>query len=346
MKIAASLLSLGFILVVLELACRFLPVNHGRVVPDINSDSPIVRFEPNATTHYSLGPFLKYSNKVKINNYGFVSNIDYNPDDPKPKIAIIGDSYIEALTVPWTETLQGRLNDEIDSHLFYSFGISGSPLSQYLAFARFAKEEFAPKSYVFLIIGNDFDESFYKYRPAPAFHYFTDPFDPQNPLELISYSPSFIKRIERRSRFGSYLRRNIKIQHRINVSAFPDEPKIPYTDLDKKISISNKATDHFIELLPKMTGKEAASIYFIIDGLRSTIYDPSSDQSYFESVRGYFIEKALSAGYNVIDLQPAFEQHFSRHRQLFNFEDDYHWNSLGHQIAAEEIGKTLDLSSK
>ena len=79
----------------------------------------------------------------------------------KPIIAVIGDSYVEALQVKNKDAFHAILDKGLSSHDVYPIGISGS-LSQYIAFSRYAAEQFSPKLFVFLIIENDFDESFKK----------------------------------------------------------------------------------------------------------------------------------------------------------------------------------------
>lgn len=53
----------------------------------------------------------------------------------------------------------------------YSFASSGSPLSQYLAYAELARDRFRPDALVVVVVGNDFDESLLEYNSAPGFHY-------------------------------------------------------------------------------------------------------------------------------------------------------------------------------
>lgn len=347
-KIALSLFSLASILLLFEMVCWLLPVNEFRFTQDVNQQSPVIAFKKNTSGFYSLGAFLENSNYVTINNYGFVSDINYDSASPEPKIAVIGDSYIEALTVTWSDTIQGKLNKELETHSTYSFGISGAPLSQYLAFARFAKEKFSPEAYVFLIISNDFDESFKEIKNAAGFHYFTDPLDNEDPLELVphSYSPSIPKRFAQQSRLACYLLKNLQLKSRLGDLFLRGGGISQIDNQEQRVAISNRATDYFLKLLPQMTEKDPSSVFLIVDAERARIYGHLSGKklTYFEQVRSYFIDQAEGAGYNIIDLQEAFAEHYASDKKMFNFENDYHWNSLGHEVATEKL--ILKLRSK
>ena len=72
-------------------------------------------------------------------------------------------------------THHGLLSKEVDGKgRVYSFGSSGAALSQYLAYAEFAKSEFHPMAMVFIVVGNDFDESLLKFKGKPGHHYFSE----------------------------------------------------------------------------------------------------------------------------------------------------------------------------
>ena len=51
---------------------------------------------------------------------------------------------------------------------------------------------------VFVIVGNDFDESLSKYKTGPGFHHFTETSDGALSLELYDYSPTSLRKIGKR----------------------------------------------------------------------------------------------------------------------------------------------------
>ena len=115
-------------------------------------------------------------------------------------LALTGDSYVEALMVPFWSSMTGRLTTRSTPGMrVYSFGTSSSALSNYLAYADFAAQRFRPQAMVFLNIGNDFDESLLRYKNDPGHSYFVK--NPQGGLTLqrIDYEPSLWRLMIRKS---------------------------------------------------------------------------------------------------------------------------------------------------
>ena len=54
-------------------------------------------------------------------------------------------------------------------------------------------------------------------------------------------------------------------------------------------------------------------------------------------MRRYVMEQARLRGFEVLDLQPRFVDHVSKHRRPMEFPTDNHWNALGHEVAEEAI---------
>ena len=96
-------------LLVFEIALRFLPVRGSLETQPVDAPHPILHFKPNNDVVFSLGWNFQIVNKMHVNNYGFVNDQDYDPRATSPLLAVIGDSYVEAVQVPYRETLHGRL---------------------------------------------------------------------------------------------------------------------------------------------------------------------------------------------------------------------------------------------
>ena len=64
------------------------------------------------------------------------------------------------------------------------------------------------------------------------------------------------------------------------------------------------------------------------------------DGSYHDVVRRYFMDRARAGGYEVIDMQPVFVDHYRSHEEPFNWTRDGHWNALGHGLCAEQVGSS------
>jgi hypothetical protein len=344
-------------LLALEIVLRFLPVNEGARAMPVNEAMPVPHFEPSRHFVWSKEWDFQIVNHVKTNNYGFINDQDYDPSVPTPLLAVIGDSFVEALMVPYRETLSGRLASHAgSSRRVYSFGASSAPLSTYLAFAQYAKAHFHPTALVVVVVGNDFDESLFKYKTEPGHHYFVRQPDGEMVLRRLDYVPTISREIARRSALFRYLALNTGTLARMNqwryAALTPASPSEGESQLsryvgntlatveDERVTDSKQAVDAFLEQLPAMAGVPPGRILFVVDGIRPYVYrldiQPPAG-SYFELMRRYFAGQARKAGYEVIDLHPLFAEHFQKHGRPFEYPTDGHWNSLGHQVSFEAV---------
>ncbi len=80
-------------------------------------------FAPNRDITYSAGWDLHRVIHHRINNAGFYNPVDYRGDGALPTLAVVGDSYVEAMMVDYASTCAGRLADDLgDSGRVYTFG--------------------------------------------------------------------------------------------------------------------------------------------------------------------------------------------------------------------------------
>ena len=71
--------------------------------------------------------------------------------------------------VPFPKTCAGRLAAEFNGTVrVYPFGVAGSPMSQYLAFAEYARDNFRPDGLVIVIVDNDYKQSGFLAAPFEA----------------------------------------------------------------------------------------------------------------------------------------------------------------------------------
>lgn len=335
----------------LEIGLRWFPVNEGLQVMPVNAESPIPHFTPNRASIWSRTWNFSVVNTIQTNNYGFISEQDYEPNAAAPVIALIGDSYIEAARLPWTQTAAARLQYLADGRArVYAFGMSGAPLSLYLRYAEFAANEFHPERLVILVVGNDFDESLLRYNARPGGYYFDEGQHGELELQRVDYSINVWRKVIRHSKLGMYLATNVALFHHLlnfadlfrgdaafvgNTAAVSDE---------QRIFESQRAVDAFLYQLPERSQLPPAHILLAIDGIRPQLYDDGRlaqvNDSYFAVMRRYFLEHARRAGFGVLDMQPVFQAQYQRHHQRFEFPDDAHWNALGHQVFAESVAQS------
>src|SRR5215204_7445009 len=205
--------SVGITLLAFEIVLRLLPVAWSPPVVPPTAANPIQRYAPNTPYTWSLGWNFYAVIHGRSNAQGFLADYDYTAADTTPLVAVVGDSYVEALRVPFAETLTGRLQAMLGKNgRAYAFAQSGVPLSQYVAYAQHACAVYRPQRLIVVIVGNDFDESVVEHRRRDGiYHLYPNPdgsFDYRlTPLP----EPGFMERVLRHSALALYLARNVGV---------------------------------------------------------------------------------------------------------------------------------------
>lgn len=344
----------------IEVTCRLLPVSESLEFQAVNATQPYAHFLPNRTVLRSIGWNLSNITEKKINNYGYLSGIDYSANSDKKRIVVIGDSYVEAFQVKDSEALPGYLDSLLPKDFdVYGIGVSGSPLTQYLAFARLAKEKFSPKLFVFVVIANDFDESLLYYKNAPGLHYYDESFD----LVRVDYDPPVLMKIFRHSAFMRYLYLNLRLPDRLSSFSFdnifsspsqiPSETRRMLTrahlnwslaDDQPRIRRSESVVPHFFEDLLDIVG--STPTIFLLDANRHAIYfgrPKNNPVGFFDHMFGHFLKMCQKAGHECIDMTKTFAENYRVNKKHFEFDNNWHWNALGHRLAAHEIFKRISV---
>ena len=341
-------LSLLALLLASEGALRLFPVSEGLRAQPVNQQSPVLHFEPNGTRTWSAFGDMAMANRVRVNNVGFVNDQDYEPAAPGPLVAVVGDSFVEAAMVPYAQTLHGRLAAALrDRARVYSFAASGAPLSQYLAYAAYARDRFHPKRGVVVVVGNDFDESLLEYKAAPGFHSFRRRPDGGAELARMDYAPSALRGALRHSRLALYLANNLGIGSlpaRLRGLFAPKTAFVGQTSAsldEKRLLDSLFAIDAFLAMLPQAFDLPPEDILLVLDAPRPDLYDPqarnAAQSSYFGRMRSALMQRARAAGVRVVDMQEHFLRDYGQNGQRFEFPRDGHWNAHGHQVAAQAV---------
>lgn len=317
-----------------EIVLRFLPVREVLRTQEVSAAQPIHKFMPDENVRWSRDWNFSIVNSVRVNNDGFVNEQDYPAFDPRPQLAVIGDSYVESLMVPYAQTLHGRLaTASEDNYIVYSYGASGAPLSQYLAYAKYAQERYGRGAMVFVIVGNDFDESLRARHPQPTFHQFVKGVD--GGLVLAGpegYKPRAWKSFVMKSALVRYVYLNLGVA---GWGAKPEGAVAGNTAAaadEARLSDSRAAVDAFFALLPDYAQIPPAAILFVVDADRAAIYDRARAQpeSYFAVMRTYFMAAARAQGYGVVDMADGFAAEYAKDGKRFEFPSDGHWNGDGH----------------
>lgn len=341
--------SILFTCLALEVALRFFPVSTGISIQAVNSHNHTFHAIPNKKVRYSRLWNFENVRVKKINNAGFVNPQDYHTEHDKPLIAVVGDSYVEAMQVQDNEAYPSLLQAKTNNMRVYSFGFSGAPLSQYLIWAQYAQQNYKNDYLIINVVGNDFDESLQKYYSfVPGYYLYTPDASGQLYLQRNDWKPSKIREFAKKSYLLSYLVRNVEVvtlkdQIKSRFSKRRQQEYVANTSTNAdhvRVSDSYEAIDAFFRDLPKYSGLDAKHIMLVLDD-RTQINQSSEkeniQESYFHLMKKYFLSKATELGYNTIDLAVPFKQHFMAHNQPFEFSFDHHWNSLGHAVVADSI---------
>lgn len=354
----AIIAGLFMAVVALELLMQMLPVRGHFTALPVNAANPLIHYPPYSTIHYSAGWNFQIVQDKQANNYGFLSDHDYVPTS-KPLMALIGDSFIEAQQVTNTETAQSLIQQQLgDRGRFYGIAVQSSPLSQYLAFADFARESLQPDAMAFAIIANDFDESLLKYRKlsSPGMHLFTDTSDNAR-LQLLEYTGKRDgwRELLRHSALIRYLYLTAQINPNDLLKKLTSSPgnatstpkkRFGGVDADvspEKLADSRRVVDLFLQHLPEKSGLPADKILFILDGMRevhSLETQQEANNSYFGQMRQYFTLAAQQRGYEVLDMHPVFLQAQQDGQTVDFIPLDWHWNPNGHKLVAAQIQKS------
>ncbi len=352
LAVASMALSLVAFLLLLELGFRLLPVNEGLRGLSVDEQNPVFRFTPHRESVYSRGWNFSIVNRVRTNNYGFINDHDYDPALTTPLLAVIGDSFVEAVMVPFAQTGVSRLADSVGAAgRVYGFGTSGSSLSQYLAYARYVRDTFHPAGLTVVIVGNDFDESLRTYKNEPGLHYFAESPGGELTLTRLDRPVPWWRDLVGGSSLAMYLYVNLEIRdvwkrfaYRPGQSAISRPRFVGNTAAEataERVADSDRVIDAFLRQLPGMAGLPVSRIALVVDAPRPELYDASAleavSDSYFSIMRAHLIDRARAGGFEVVDMQPAFLADYAQRRLRFEYPDDNHWNGTGHEVFARVV---------
>ncbi len=337
--------SVAITLAALEIVLRVLPVAWGAPIVEPTPTNPLRRYASHAEFVYSVGWRLANVVRGRTNAQGWLADYDYDPSAATPLVAVIGDSFMEASRVPFADTVTGRLQAALASHgRAYVFALGGSPLSQYVAYARHACATYRPKRLVVSIVGNDFDESLYASRwQNGLFHLHPRP---QGGFDLTLtpiMPPGLLERIGRHSALAIYLLRNVGLNRsiaRMGVRPAQTPDYVGNTRAaasERRVNDGLAVVDWFLRELPNAACLPESSIVLSVDAARAAIYRPEfakrAQESYFGQMRTALISLARARGFIVVDLDEHFRRSYAIDAKRFEVPDDGHWNARAHQIA-------------
>ena len=327
-----TLPTLIILALLLEVAVRlFLPV----------SDVPDTTFDPQLGNHYvpdQTGEFIKAHGEeirasYRINSSGWNSTRDYadqKPDDVF-RIAVIGDSYVEALQVDVDQSfpalLEKRLNTKAGGVEVYSYGHSGANLVQYLAVLRHAACRTHPDLVVVNIVPNDMQESLQGFSRVDnwSLRHTAAGFEevpPKKPESL------WLRRLVRHFALARYLIVNLEIQRGAGVVEewFRGDLQRSKAGAGSSPLGDRDTLDEFLRhvlggLLKAANGCDARLLLVV----SPDCFNPE------------LLDVAGELGVWVVDLADVFTAAREAEKKPHKFELDGHWNRHGHSLVADAI---------
>jgi len=308
----------------------------------------------------------------RINSDGWNSALDSYPlEHPGPentRVAIIGDSFVEALQVPFDKSLAETLAQKNNTLEVLRFGISGAPLSQYVFMYETEVIHYAPDIVVFVVISNDFFESLEDYGQASAFsHGFRKwRIKPDGTFFDVGpspYSRGWISLIKRSNLYGYFVTRkqvdlNFLKRHIFGNTQAPLPGRSPSAQSDNQISLASAESEppNFVQyrLISNVFAREIQRItnssshpphvLVLLNGAMGrdsqACKNPTPTarlKKMSESLRG-----ALSnTESKFFDLDPVFQRAECEKSLQLMVPMDGHWSTEGHLVVADYLYEIL-----
>ncbi len=340
----------------LELTARFiLPTSD---FPDIVFHAVYGnQFAPNQSGTYISGEDQQIKGRFRINAQGWNSPYDYEQQKPPGtfRIAVIGDSYVEALQVDFDKSFPYLLEKKLSKKnpqkrlQSYSFGHTGANLAQNLVVFKNASQLYRPDLAVLFLIHNDFLESFEGHGRVDnstlrleGGSYVLVPPRPADTMQM--------KRLFRNSALVRYLVVNHRVLEKIRFIRnwyYGDTRKV-----DANVSLEKAETfseEQFRKMLAytfgefkKQAEKTGTQLLFVINTPRFpedvATHGEKSAMSRFNRMSK---EAADALGIPFMDLTPVFQESWKKNGQRHKWVIDSHWNANGHEVVSEVLSRRI-----
>jgi len=346
-------LILCFLLLELVIFRFMLPVSE-RPYRYFDREWSLMKLESHQSGTYRKGLRSEVKGKYRTNAAGWNSVHEYlETRGEATRIAVIGDSYVEAVQVDVDQAFPAILEANLTARGYpvevYSFGVSGAALSEYLQIMRYVYQKFRPDIAIVNLFYNDFTESLastsssryrLRFKPLSPEHFVSVPPEP--------YTPSKIRRLFGESAVVRFLYYQIALSERL--AALKRIFINPGVDVEQNVELSalqievliRGVTRHIFKEFKRLSDQAGVKLLLSIDAPRQYIYqnkNPGEARVYRLNQISLNVTHAL--GIEMIDLTDAFQKDYKHHRERFEFQIDGHWNQRGHQVVGQTLSKFL-----
>lgn len=351
--LALSLAGVCFLLLT-EAAFRvFLPV----------SDIPYWETDP--VVGYRHAPGLQgrfvsrlYNVRFRINNRGWNSLTDYTPSKGPGvrRVAIVGDSFVEALQVDVGKALgpdlERLLREEGQPVEVHTYGISGASTAYAHDLLPLEVLRDRPDCVIYLFIDNDLKDSvpflgsYHRWGPL----YDLDPAGALQRLPLRMYEPRMLSRTLRHLALfryfwvnrglGTFGQRGGGWGRRQGARSSREEGL-------KGISPESPEWQRGWQVVGELVGEMAAASraagadFLVVNRPDSANFYPTGSSGEINLPEKLLAELAATHNFSFVDLRPWFSRDWEAKHEPFEFADDSHWNRHGHEVAARALKDLL-----
>lgn len=294
----------------------------------------------------------------RINGQGWNSGIGDYARARRPgmgRIAIVGDSFIEALQVPYNRSVGEDLAADLgaasdkggDKIEVYRFAISGAPMSQFLQMIEHVVVHYRPDWVVVQIVHRDFDDS-YKFKQGRYTSSFlklrVEDGRVVGEIPPTPWRPGMIEWLRQTATARFFLYRwQVRPQLLVDLLLPQAHATVAAnTEIDavlKDVKGVRAVTDYLFGRMDAAVHAMGARLLLAMDGDRYAIYRGQASPA-LELNR---IAAATAARHQIpfVDLEPVFRADWQANHRRFDFDADSHWNEHGHAVAAAAIAAAL-----
>jgi hypothetical protein len=340
-RICLLFLGVVFSVAIAEAILRLFPTISGMQNPSPTMADPLIHYYPRAAYCYSRGWNFRNSICTTMNNFGYASAIDYSTT--LPTVAVIGDSYVEALMTPGEKRLHEQIHKRLPiGQQAISLGLSGADLGDYLVAADYATKTFSVSWLVFLVNDGDISGAA---RPRLRGYWFKK--GPHG-IEINASANVKLRNLFYKSALLSYLYGNLKFNPNTVMQAKAAEESLP-DDLsirEGEVLLNREYVVTFLEKLHSICVSrkiDPRRVILLIDADRKAIYEERPGWTFASEL----VRLMSNYGFRAVDLDPIFRGDWKAHSRTFDFGSfDQHWNPYAHRLVAERVMALIDPSAR
>ena len=345
-----GLLSVLLVVVLLEMIASHIFDVTDKVVYE-HLPSVGLRLQPNQEGWYirdAVGGGEGIRAPFSVNGQGFNNPRDYSIGKSNSyRIAVVGDSFVEAFQVPFEESFFKVLEENLIDHgtdtEVLSFGISGYGTSQIYHLIQQYVLAYEPDFLIYLFIPNDVSDSAVCKRKKQWTQQYSGQGQGQPaPVPFQVYRQKWRNSALKNSALVRYLLYQRRLKERLIVwqKRRRDQPQRVASGPEPCDEEAWRIVDFLLGRMDALLRERGVPWLIAWQG--------DVKPSFNEATRTRLEQIVDARGLPYMDLTHAFAEDFEERGQPVRIEGDGHWNAVGHEVAglalAEELLRRRDLS--